>query len=61
MNTYGVLDSNECHTDVSATLNGAKQYATKHGYDKVSIRYANGYFVRVAAEKVNGKWVNYSH
>jgi len=56
-NTYGVLDSNGCHIDVSLTEKGAKNYATRHGYTKVSIRYNSGYTVQVVAEKVNNKWV----
>lgn len=56
-NIYGVLDSNNCHIDVSKTEKGAKNYATRHGYGKVSIRYNCGYTVRVVAEKVGGRWV----
>lgn len=54
---YGVLDSNNCHIDVSLSLLGAKQYATRHGYKQVSIRYNCGYNVDVVATKqANGKW-----
>jgi hypothetical protein len=54
---YGVVCSNGIHTDTSKSLQGAKNYATRHGYDKVSIRYNCGYTVAVIAEKLNGKWV----
>ena len=57
MNIYGVLDSNDCHIDISTSLKGTKRVATKDGYDKVSIRYNCGYNVDVVAEKVNGKWI----
>ena len=57
MNTYGVLDSNNCHIDVSKTERGAKNYATRHGYKTVSIRYNSGYNVVVVAEKIYNKWV----
>ena len=57
-NIYGVIDSNSIHTDVSNTERGAKIYATKHGYNKVSIRFNCGYNVAVLAEKVNNKWIN---
>lgn len=58
MNTYGVLNSENVHTDVSNTLKGAKRYATLNGYTKVSIRYNGGYVAELIAEKINGKWVN---
>jgi hypothetical protein len=58
MNTYGVLNQDNCHIDVSKTERGAKQYATRHGYKLVSIRYNLGYNAKVIAKKVNGKWVN---
>ena len=35
---YGVINSEETHTDVSNTLLGAKQYATRHEYTEVSKR-----------------------
>lgn len=53
---YGVL-YNGIHTDVSKTLRGAKVYATKNGYDKVSVRYNCGYIVREIATKQGNKWV----
>lgn len=58
-NTYGVLDSNNIHTDVSKTERGAKQYATRHGYTQVSIRYNSGYDVDIIAVKNGRKWVKY--
>lgn len=54
---YGVLDSQDCHVDVSLSERGAKCYATRNGYKSVSIRYNSGYNVQVVAEKKNGKWV----
>ena len=57
-NVYGILDSNNCHIDVSLTERGAKNYATRHGYSKVSIRFNGGYHAEVVAVKNNGKWVN---
>jgi len=56
MKTYGILDSNDCHIDVSRTEKGAKRYATNHGYNKVSVRYNSGYIVEIVAEKIDGKW-----
>ncbi len=58
-NTYGVLNSNNEHIDVSKSEKGAKQYATRHGYTKVSIRYNSGYDVDIVAVKINKKWVKY--
>lgn len=59
MNIYGIV-SNGVHTDVSKTERGAKLYATKNGYDKVSIRYNLGYNAEIIATKTNGKWKAYS-
>ena len=58
MHIYGVTDTNEIHTDVSKTERGAKKYATRHGYDKVSIRYIGSYNVVVISIKnERGRWV----
>nr|WP_317632314.1 hypothetical protein [uncultured Flavobacterium sp.] len=56
-NTYGVLDNNGIHTDVSNTEQGAKNYATRNGYNKVSIRYNCGYTAELIAEKINNNWI----
>jgi len=53
---YGILDSSNCHIDVSSSLHGAKCYATRHGYSVVSYRHNSGYMVSVRSEKINGKW-----
>ena len=55
-NIYGILDSNGCHVDVSNSLLGAKQYATKHGYLTVTVRFNCGYIAAQIAHKYNGKW-----
>ena len=54
-NVYGVL-SNGVHIDVSKTERGAKQYATKHGFLTVTVRYNCGYVVAEIAHKYTGKW-----
>lgn len=53
---YGVLDRNDCHTDVSFSLKGAKRFATLNGYNQVSSRYNGGYNVEILFQKVNNKW-----
>jgi len=53
---YGVVH-NDAHMDVSNTLLGAKQYATRNGYEEVSKRV--GYNAVVIARKTNGKWEDY--
>ena len=53
---YGILNSDGIHTDVSNTLQGAKKYATLHGYKKVSKRV--GYNAQLVALKKYGQWVN---
>ncbi len=58
MNIYGVFNSEGAHVDVSKTEKGAKQYATRHGYNKVTIRYNSGYHVDIVAIKSkNGRWI----
>lgn len=54
---YGVIDSNECLLDTSKTEQGAKQYATRNGYNIIGFRV--GYNAFILAEKINGKWVDY--
>ena len=54
---YGVVDKNGVHHDVSKTLLGAKQYATRNGYKQVSVRYNCGYVVAIVAVKESNKWV----
>lgn len=59
--TYGVI-LNSIHTDVSKTERGAKQYATRNGYDTISIRYSSGYIVDVIVKKNdNGKWIHFDN
>ena len=53
---YGILTGDNVHTDVSNTLRGAKNYATRNGYNKISKRV--GYNAFLVAEKVNNKWIN---
>lgn len=57
MQVYGVLDSNDCHIDISLSLKGTKRVATRNGYKFVSVR--NEYHVRVLFEKVGNKWQPY--
>lgn len=57
MHMYGVVTTDGAHIDVSRSEKGAKQYATRRGYDKVSIRYNNGYVVVVISIKSkSGRW-----
>lgn len=35
---YGILDRNNCLIDTSKTLLGAKQYATRNGYNRIGKR-----------------------
>ncbi len=58
MNIYGVVNTEGIHTDVSKSEKGAKQYATRHGYDKVSIRFHSGYTIVIISVKNNkGRWM----
>lgn len=55
--TYGIINREGAHIDVSHSEKGAKQYATLHGYTKVSIRYNDGYIVDVIAIKTSNRWI----
>ena len=50
---YGVYYDG-VHADVSTTLQGAKVYASRNGYNIVTKRI--GYNARKVAKKLNGKW-----
>lgn len=56
-NTFGVAVDGE-YRDISNTLQGAKNYATRHGFKSVYTRFSMGYIVTEAARKINGKWEN---
>jgi len=60
-NTFGVLNTDNAHIDVSKTERGAKQYATRNGYTKVSIRYNSGYDVDIVSVKKDKKWIKYTN
>lgn len=52
---YGVINGDGAHVDVSATMLGAKQYATRNGYRLVSKRV--GYNAEVVSIKTNNnRW-----
>lgn len=53
---FGVLDSDGGHVDVSKTLRGAKNYATRHGYTIVTSRADGSYHARTESIKEGGKW-----
>lgn len=54
--TYGVNTSRDGYIDVSSTERGAKNYATRHGYSAVYIRFNSGYCVSLVATKEGSKW-----
>lgn len=59
-NTYGVNTPESGYIDVSSTLRGAKNYATRNGFKQVYIRYNNGYNVALKSEKcpITNKWLD---
>lgn len=57
MNTYGVTNNEGGYADVSSTERGAKNYATRHGYTEVYIRFNSGYHIDLVATKTGNKWV----
>lgn len=52
---YGIINKDNSLIDVSSTLLGAKQYATRNDYKKVGYRV--GYNVIETWTKVEKKWV----
>lgn len=54
---YGSTDNTNTHTDTSSTLLGAKQYATRHGLNNVSVRI--GYNITLLEYKQDNKWYTY--
>jgi len=57
--TYGIATSSGEYIDVSKTLQGAKNYATRHGYKEVYIRFNCGYNIALVATKTTkGIWHN---
>lgn len=54
---YGIIDNNNIYTDISKSEKGAKNYATRNGYNKIGCRNVNSYNAFLVAEKVGGKWV----
>lgn len=53
---FGIIDSEQVHTDTSNTLLGAKRYATLNGFYTVSCRFNGDYHVYTLAHKRKGKW-----
>ena len=53
---FGVVNRKGEHIDVSRSLLGAKNYATRHGYTVVSRRGMGSYHIQEMAYKANGKW-----
>jgi hypothetical protein len=57
-NIYGVVNEKGIHTDVSISEKGAKIYATRNGYNKISIRYRGSCNVHIIAYKNSkGNWI----
>lgn len=55
---YGTISKADgTHHDTSKTLRGAKIYATKNGYDKVTKR--QGYNAFIVSVKTSKGWVDY--
>tara|TARA_R110000851_G_scaffold322741_1_gene488931 strand:- start:450 stop:629 length:180 start_codon:yes stop_codon:yes gene_type:complete len=54
-NVYGSVVSG-IHEDTSNSEQGAKNYATRHGLDNVSVRFNCGYHVEISWRKIGNKW-----
>lgn len=53
--TFGVAPRG-AYSDVSRTERGAKNYATRHGYKAVFIRFDGSMNIALRAEKIGKKW-----
>jgi len=56
MNIYGIKTRSGEHIDISRTVRGAKNYATRHGYTAVTVRNSNHYYVTELAVKHGARW-----
>ena len=57
-NTYGIIAYNNGYIDTSNSLLGAKNHATRNGYEQVFIRFNSGYHTQLASDKSMGYWVD---
>ena len=55
---YGIITSSGEHIDISKNEKYTKRYATINGYDTVSRRDINHYYVAIIAKKIGNKWSN---
>lgn len=54
--TFGVVNAQGEHIDVSHSEKGAKNFATRHGYNRVSLRYHVSLHVVILSDKIGKKW-----
>lgn len=58
MDIYGII-SNGVHYDVSKSIKGAKNFATRNGYDVITIRINSGYICyEIAYKNKKGNWIS---
>lgn len=55
---YGIITKQGQYVEVSATLRGAKAYATRHGYTQVAKQVNNHTVYEVAFKDYRNKWVS---
>jgi len=53
---YGIVTS-EGYQDCSRSEKGAKNYATRNGFDEIYIRFNCGYGTKIIAFNKKGKWI----
>ncbi len=56
MTTYGVCNHSGFYIEVSKTLLGAKQYATRNEFTAVYVSYYLVNNITLKSEKIAGKW-----
>jgi len=56
--TYGSALESGAYFDSARTLKGAKNYATRHGFTAVYIRFNGGHVIELVSEKRAGKWIS---
>lgn len=55
---YGIVTTSGEHIDISKSEKATKRYATLNGYEIVSRRDVNHYYVDVIAKKIGKKWID---
>ncbi len=56
--TFGIVSKENGYIDISSSLLGAKNHATRNGYTQIFKRFNSGYHVELASDKTLDYWVD---